>query len=498
MSLSFRTQNYIDGQWRAASGNAVFPTFNPTTGEELAQVARSSAADVDSAVAAAVKAAPAWRSTPAPLRANYLIKVAQLAQEREDDLARFISREQGKTLVDAHGDVQELIHVALYWAGEGRRQFGSIVPSEKRDKLGFSRREPLGVVSALLPWNFPFTKAALKIFPALVLGNTVVFKPAHETPLIGGAFQQLLDEAGVPAGAVNLVQGLSAEIGDRLVDHSDVDLVSYTGQTSVGRQIAQKVAGRLAAVSLELSAKNALLVNHDADLDLALKWALLSAYATNGQRETAASRILVHEGVADEFTDRFVAAARQLRLGDPLDESTQLGPVVSSEQLAAIEDHVRRAEQAGAKVLCGGDRPDNPELRRGCFFLPTVLTGLDPATPFAAEEVLGPITSIYRVADLEEGVRIANGTPYGLSMAIFSRNISTALATADRFESGVAWINAGTVGAEVGLPFGGAKDTGVGTTEWGQGAIDTFSRWKTTYLNYGSEFRMVFEDTRLS
>lgn len=492
-----RTQNYIDGEWRDASRGARFPSLNPTTGEELAQVARSSNADVDAAVAAAVRAMPGWRSMPAPLRGNHLFRVAQLAQDREDELARFISCEHGKTLVDAHGDVQELIHVALYWAGEGRRLFGSIIPSEKRDKLGFSRREPLGVVTALLPWNFPLTKAALKIFPALVLGNTVVFKPAHETPLIGGTFQELLDEAGVPAGVVNLVQGISSEIGSRLIDHPDVNLVTYTGQTSVGRSIAQRVASRLAAVSLELNAKNALLVNHDADMDLALKWAVLSAFATNGQRETAASRILVHEAMADEFTERFVEAVRQLRLGDPLDDRTELGPVVSAEQLAAAEDYVRRAQQAGATVFCGGERPIDPKWRRGYFFLPTVLGGLDPASPLAAEEVLGPITCIYRISDLEEGIRIANGTPYGLSMAIFSRDISTALAAADRFESGVAWINAGTVGAEVGLPFGGTKNTGIGTTEWGQGAIDIFSRWRTTYVNYGAELRMVFEDTRL-
>jgi acyl-CoA reductase-like NAD-dependent aldehyde dehydrogenase len=492
-----RTQNYIDGGWRGATGGRTFPTYNPTSGEVLAEVARSTPEDVDQAVAAAAAAWPRWRRTPAPLRANYLYRVAELAQDREDELSRFICREHGKTLVDAHGDVQELIHVALYWAGEGRRQFGSIIPSEKRSKLGFSRREPLGVVAALLPWNFALTKAALKIFPAIVLGNTVVHKPARETPLIGGAFQELLDEAELPPGVVNLVQGFSDDIGDRLVGHPDVSLVTYTGQTEVGRRIAATAGARLARVSLELSAKNALVVNEDADLSLALEWALLSAFATNGQRETAASRIFVHQKVADTFKERFVAGANRLRIGDPLSEATEMGPLISREQVDAVDDYVRRVERSGGRILCGGRRPDSEELRAGCFYLPTVFGELDPSSPLAAEEVLGPTTSIYEVPDLETALALANRTPYGLSMAIFSQDIGTALAAAETFETGVAWVNAGTVGAEVGLPFGGTKATGIGTTEWGQGALDTFSRWKTTYVNYGSRLSMVFEDTRI-
>ena len=491
------TQNYIDGKWCDAKSSRTYPTFNPTTGGVLAQVARSGVEDVDAAFQAAGRALPAWKATPAPLRANFLFRLAQLAQDREDELARFIVCEHGKTLEDGHGDVQELIHVALYWAGEGRRQFGSMIPSEKRGKLGFSRREPLGVVVALPPWNFAFTKAALKVFPAIVLGNTVVHKPARETPLIGTAFQELVDEAGIPPGVVNTVLGFSEEIGDRLVEHPDARLISYTGETPVGRSIAARAGQRLVPVSLELTAKNALVVHADANLKLAVDWAALSAYATNGQRETAASRIILHESIADEFTEAFLDRVRKLKVGDPLDETTKVGPLVSQAQVEAIDDYVQRAVAAGGRVLCGGQRPAAAALAKGYFYLPTVMTGVNPYSEIAMEEVLGPATMLFQVRDLDEAAAIANATPYGLSMSIFTSNMEIGLSMIERFDSGVTWINAGTVGAEVGLPFGGSKSSGIGTTEWGQGAIDTFSRWKTTYINYSGTLRMVFEDTRL-
>ncbi|MFN8455958.1 MAG: aldehyde dehydrogenase family protein [Anaerolineae bacterium] len=492
-----KTQNYINGQWRDAQEGRTFPSLNPTTGEVLAQVARSGPADVDAAVEAARQALPAWKATPAPFRANFLFRIAELAQDREDDMARFIAREYGKTLEDAHGDAQELIHVALYWMGEGRRQFAQMAPSEKREKLGFSRREPLGVVVALTPSNFSFTKAALKIFPAIVLGNTVVHKPSRETPLIGAAFQEILDEAGLPPGVVNMTLGLSEEIGDRLVEHPGVDMISYTGETRVGRSIARRAGERLAPVSLEMNAKNALIVNADADLKLALDWAVKSAYATNGQRETAASRIILHEAIADAFTAAFVERVKGFKVGDPLDAATNIGPLASAAQVEALDNYVQRARAMGGRILIGGQRPDDPALAQGFFYLPTVLTDIDPYSEHALEEVFGPSTTLFRVANLDEAIKIANAAPYILSTAIFTTSMETAMKTADQFEAGVAWINCGTVGAEVGTPFQGSKAYGIGTTEWGQGAIDTFTRWKTTYINYSSEHRFVFEDTRL-
>ena len=492
-----KTQNYINGEWRDAQGGRTFPTLNPATSEVLAEVARSSVADVDAAVEAARQAFPAWKATPPPLRANVLFRIAELAQDREDEMARFIAREYGKTLEDAHGDAQELIHVALYWMGEGRRQCAQMVPSEKRAKLGFSRREPLGVVVALTPSNFAFTKAALKIFPAIVLGNTVVHKPAHETPLIGAAFQEILDEAGLPPGVVNTVLGFSEEIGDRLVEHPDINMISYTGEIGAGRSMAKRAGERLVPVSLEMNAKNALIVNADADLKLALGWAIKSAYATNGQRETAASRIILHETIADAFTDAFVERVKQFKVGNPLDEATNIGPLPSAAQVEVLDNYIQRAIANGGRILIGGQRPNDPALVKGFFYMPTVITDIDPYSEHAMEEVFGPSTTLFRVADLDEAVKIANAAPYLLSTSIFTTNIETAMATADKFEAGVAWINCGTVGAEVGTPFQGSKAYGIGTTEWGQGAIDTFTRWKTTYINYSSEHRFVFEDTRL-
>ena len=492
-----KTQNYIDGEWRDAHDGRTFPSLNPTTGVELAQVARSGPADVDAAVAAARRALPEWKLTPPPLRANILFRFAEVAQDREDELARHISTEYGKTLEDAHGDAQEIIHVALYWMGEGRRLFAQMAPSEKRDKLGFSRREPLGVVVALTPSNFSITKATLKIFPAIITGNTVVHKPSHETPLIAAALQELFEEAGVPPGVVNTVLGYSEDIGDRLVEHPDVDMISYTGATDVGCSIAARAGQRLVPVSLELNTKNALIVNADADLQLALDWATKSAYATNGQRESAASRIILHEDISDEFTAAFLQRVQALKVGDPLDEQTDVGPLVSAEQVEAIDDYIRRAVAGGGRVLCGGEKPVTPELADGFFYSPTILTDVDPYSDVALEEVLGPATTLHRVADLDEAINIANAAPYILCMSIFSRNIETAMTTADKFESGVAWINCGTAGAEVGTPFQGNKAYGIGTTEWGQGALDTFTRWKTTYINYSNEHRFVFEDTRL-
>jgi aldehyde dehydrogenase (NAD+) len=296
---------------------------------------------------------------------------------------------------------------------------------------------------------------------------------------------------------VNLVHGFSGEIGSALVDHPSVKLVTFTGDTLAGREIASRVATRLARVSLELSAKNALIVNADADVELALLWATRSAFATNGQRETAASRIIVHADLYDRFVDEFVKRASSLRIGDPMDAETELGPVISSEQLDAVEKYVRRLQEAGGRILCGGRRAGGSDLESGYFYLPTVVAGVSPASELTREEVLGPVTTVFRAADIDEAVAMANAVPYGLCSAIFTASIELALKVADQFETGVAWVNAGTIGAEVGLPFGGTKDSGVGTTEWGQGAIDTFSQWKTTYINYGRELRMVFEDTRL-
>jgi aldehyde dehydrogenase (NAD+) len=463
----------------------------------LAQVARSDSSDFDEAVAAAHAAFPFWNQVLPHKRGNLMVAFAYLLQSREDEMAEFICREHGKTLSDAHGDVQEVIHVALYYAAEGRRQFGTIVPSEKLGKQGYAMRKPYGVVLALTPWNFPFTKPALKIFPALILGNTVVLKPAHEAPLIAGALVELMHEAGFPPGVINLIQGRSEDIGDYMIAHPGVDMITYTGSTEVGRKIASTAGQNLVPVSLELTAKNAMIINSDANLELALDWAIVSSFATNGQRETAVSRIILLEDIADEFTTALLNRVdKEVTLGDPLTDNPYMGPLISEEKVQAAEVYVRSCTDNGGRILRGGKRPQKPELAKGYFFEPTVIAGVDPASEPAKEETLAPVTLLFRVKELDEAVELANSTPYGLSMAIFTQSLDIAMSVVERFDCGVAWINAGTVGAEVGLQFGGAKDTSIGTSEWGQAALDTFSRWKTTYINYSGEHRFVFEDTR--
>ena len=496
--MKMRTSNFIKGSWKQAAEGRTFPTYNPSTGEILANVARSNASDVDEAVAGGRAALQAWDQVPSHRRGNLMVTFASILQSREDEIAEFICREHGKTLADAHGDVQETVHVALYYAGEGRRQFGTVIPSEKLGKQGFAMRRPFGVVLALTPWNFPFTKVALKIFAALILGNTVVLKPAHETPLIAALLVELMEEAGFPPGVINLVQGRSEDIGDYMVGHTGIDMITYTGSTSVGRKIAAAAGYNLTPVSLELSAKNAMIIANDANLDLALDWAVLCAYATNGQRETAAGRIILLDGIAEEFTRRFVErVGKDVTIGDPLRDDSYMGPLISAEQVQAADEYVRMCTGHGGRILHGGRRPHVDGREGGYFFQPTVIEGVAPNSEPAREETMAPVALLFRVGDLDQAVALANSTNYGLSMAVFSRNIDVAMSIANSFESGVAWINAGTCGAEVGLQFGGVKDTGMGTSEWGPAALDTFSQWKTTYINYSGQHRFVFEDTKL-
>ena len=495
--MKMRTSNFILGSWKPAKEGQTFPTYNPSTGEILASVARSDASDVDEAVAGGRAALEIWSQVPPHRRGNMMVTFASILQSREDEIAEFICREHGKTLDDAHGDVQETVHVALYYGGEGRRQFGAVIPSEKLGKQGFAMRRPFGVVLALTPWNFPLTKAALKVFPALILGNTVVLKPAHETPLIVALLVEVMEEAGFPPGVINLVQGRSEDIGDYMVRHPGIDMITYTGSTSVGRKIAAAAGNSLTPVSLELSAKNAMIIVDDANLDLALDWAVLSAYATNGQRETAVSRIILLESISEEFTRRFVERVeKDVTVGDPLRDDPYMGPLISAEQVQAADEYVQMCTSHGGRILHGGHRSHVGGREDGFFFQPTVIEGVASDSEPACEETMAPVALLFRVGDLDQAVALANSTPYGLSMAVFSRDIDVAMSIADRFESGVAWINAGTVGAEVGLQFGGVKDTGIGTSEWGPAALDTFSQWKTTYINYSGQHRFVFEDTK--
>ena len=481
--------NYIGGEWVDAAGGETFESLNPATGELLGAFPRSGATDVDRAVAAAKAAWEDWRLVPAPKRGDVLFRFARLLEGEKDELTRLMSREMGKVLAEAGGDVQEAIDMSVYMAGEGRRLFGQTTPSELRDKFNMSVRMPVGVVGAITPWNFPIAIPAWKIAPALVCGNTVVLKPAEDTPLLAERFVELFAEAGLPPGVLNVVHGFGEEAGDALVRHPDVPVITFTGARETGVAITKAAADGLKHVHLELGGKNAIIVMEDADLDLAVEGILWSAFGTSGQRCTAASRVIVHEAVYDALAGKLVREAEAMRLGPGWEESTDVGPVINRAALEKIHGYTQVGVDEGARLLTGGEIADGNGLDRGFFYRPTVFGDVDPEMRIAQEEIFGPTTALIRVRDFDEAIRVANGIRYGLSSAIFTRDINRAFRAMRDLATGITYVNAGTTGAEVHLPFGGTKDTGNGHREAGQAALDVFTEWKSLYVDYSGRLQ---------
>ncbi|MCS7235234.1 MAG: aldehyde dehydrogenase family protein [Armatimonadota bacterium] len=480
--------NYIGGRWVPARSGATFESVDPATSEVLGVCARSGPEDVADAVAAAREAYPRWRKVPAPRRAEVLFRAAELLVRRKEELAQLMTREMGKILLESRGDVQEAIDMTYFIAGEGRRLHGYTTPSEMPHKVAYCVRQPVGVVGVITPWNFPFAIPSWKVVPALVCGNTVVFKPAPEVPICAVKFVEILEEAGLPPGVLNLVLG-GDDAGAALVDHPDVALISFTGSTEVGLQVAEKSAARGKRVSLEMGGKNAAIVMDDADLDLvadALTW---SAFGTSGQRCTACSRVLVHPKVHGDVADLLVDRARRLRLGHGLDPNTDMGPLVSEAQLQRVERYVRVGQEEGAVVLVGGERARGDGLERGFFFQPTVFDRVDPRMRIAQEEIFGPVTDLIRVETLEEAVEVVNGVRYGLSASIFTRDVNKAMRAIEDIHTGIVYVNHGTIGAEVHLPFGGTKFTGNGHREGGLQVLDVFTEWKSVYIDYSGRLQ---------
>jgi len=481
--------NYIGGEWVDAAGGETFESLNPATGELLGAFPRSGATDVDRAVAAAKAAWEDWRLVPAPKRGDVLFRFARLLEGEKDELTRLMSREMGKVLAEAGGDVQEAIDMSVYMAGEGRRLFGQTTPSELRDKFNMSVRMPVGVVGAITPWNFPIAIPAWKIAPALVCGNTVVLKPAEDTPLLAERFVELFAEAGLPPGVLNVVHGFGEEAGDALVRHPDVPVITFTGARETGVAVTKAAADGLKHVHLELGGKNAIIVMEDADLDLAVEGILWSAFGTSGQRCTAASRVIVHEAVYDALAGKLVRAAEAMRLGPGWEESTDVGPVINRAALEKIHGYTQVGVDEGARLLTGGEIAGGNGLDRGFFYRPTVFGDVDPEMRIAQEEIFGPTTALIRVRDFDEAIRVANGIRYGLSSAIFTRDINRAFRAMRDLATGITYVNAGTTGAEVHLPFGGTKDTGNGHREAGQAALDVFTEWKSLYVDYSGRLQ---------
>jgi len=485
MAAAPRLDNLIGGEWVAAGDGERFDSVSPATGETLASFPRSGRDDVERAVAAAKAAFEDWRLVPAPERGAILFRLGELLRARKDELTDLMTREMGKVKAEAGGDVQEAIDMSYYMGGEGRRMFGQTTPSELRDKFMMSVRMPVGVVGAITPWNFPIAIPSWKLCPALVCGNTVVLKPAEDTPFLAERFVELLVEAGVPPGVVNIVHGFGEEAGDALVRHPDVPVITFTGSRETGVAVTKAAADRLKHVHLELGGKNAIIVLDDADLDLAVEGIVWSAFGTTGQRCTAASRVIVHEAVYGELQSKLVAAAEQLRLGPGWEDDTDVGPLINRAALEKVASYTEIGKEEGAKLLTGGEAVTGA----GFFYRPTVFADVEPGMRIAQEEIFGPTTALIPVGSFEEAVSAANSVSYGLSSAIFTRDVNRAFRAMRDLQAGITYINAGTTGAEVHLPFGGTKDTGNGHREAGQAALDVFTEWKSIYVDYSGRLQ---------
>jgi alpha-ketoglutaric semialdehyde dehydrogenase len=488
-------QNFIDGEWVDAASGETFESTSPANGDAIGTFPRSGAEDVDRAVAAAKQAYEDWRLVPAPKRGEILFRFAHLLAEQKEDLSQLMAREMGKVLPEARGDVQEAIDMAYYMGGEGRRLFGQTTPSELRDKFNMSIRQPIGVVGVITPWNFPIAIPSWKTLPALVAGNTVVFKPATDTPTLGERYVEILVEAGVPAGVVNIVHGGGGEVGNALVEHPDVPVISLTGSRETGVAVTKTGADRLKHIHLELGGKNAIIVLDDADLDLAVEGIIWSAFGTSGQRCTAASRVIAHEAVYDQLVSRLVSEAEKMRLGYGWEGDTDVGPVINKAALDKIDSYTQIGKDEGATLLTGGEIASGNGLDKGFYYRPTIFGDVDPQMRIAQEEIFGPTTAVIKVRDVDEAIQVSNGIKYGLSSSIFTRDVNKAFRAMRDLKAGITYINAGTIGAEVHLPFGGVKDTGNGHREAGQAALDFFTEWKSIYVDYSGKLQKAQIDT---
>jgi aldehyde dehydrogenase (NAD+) len=482
-------KNLIAGKWVDAKSGKTFTSTNPAHRDDVVgEFSASGAADVDAAVAAAVAAFPEWSLMPAPKRGEILFKVARILTEHKEELSRLLTREMGKVLPEARGDVQEAIDVAYYMAGEGRRLFGYTVPSEMPDKFAMAIRRPIGVAAIIAPWNFPVAIPAWKLFPALICGNTAVMKPASDTPACMIRFAELLLEGGIPEGVVNVVTGSGTEVGHPLVEHPDVKLISFTGHTETGVDISTRAAKTLKRVSLELGGKNPIVIWSDADLDLALDSVVWSAFGTSGQRCTAASRVIVHRPVHDAVVQKLQQRVATLALGDGLLDTTDVGPVINEKAVERIGDYVDIGARE-AELVIGGKPARDGELAKGSFFEPTVFAEVKGDARIAQEEIFGPVTAVIPVDSWDEAVRVVNSVPYGLSTSLFTNDVNLAFRSIRDFDSGQGYVNHGTIGAEAHLPFGGTKATGNGHREIGQSALDFYTEWKSVYVDYSGKLQ---------
>ncbi|PYO32633.1 MAG: aldehyde dehydrogenase [Gemmatimonadetes bacterium] len=494
MADSFK--NFIAGEWVAPTTGAYFENRNPADWNEvIGCFPRSGPDDVARAVAAAQRGFAQWSKTPAPIRGDVLHRVGDLLVQRKDEIARAMTREMGKVTAETRGDVQEGIDTAYYAHTEGRRLFGRTVPSELRNKWAMSYRRPIGVAGLITPFNFPLAIPTWKMFPALLCGNAVIFKPAEDVPLTAHLLVEVLLEAGLPPDVVQLVHGEGSVVGRAMVEHPDISVISFTGSTETGSIIGATCGRMHKRLSLEMGGKNAMIVMDDADLDLALEGVLWGAFGTTGQRCTATSRLIVHDKVHDKFVQRLCDRADRLRLGPGLEETTEVGPLINEDARKKVEYYVGVGEEEGARRLIGGARPSDKRLQRGWFYRPTVLAGVGPGMRVEQEEIFGPVLAVIKVDSLAAAIQVNNDVRYGLSSSLYTRDVDAAFRAMTELDTGITYVNAPTIGAEAHLPFGGVKQTGNGHREGGWEVYDFYSETKVVYVDFSGKLQRAQIDT---
>lgn len=490
--MAEKVRNFINGKWTNGVAGKTFKSINPAdTSDTVGIIPRSGVKDVDIAVSAARSAYEKWRLTPAPKRGEVILRVAEILSQRKQELGELVTREMGKVLPEGLGDVQEAIDMAYYMGSEGRRLAGETVPSELPNKDCKSIRVPIGVFALITPWNFPTAIPAWKIFPALVSGNTVIFKPSSYTPMCATKLSEIIVEAGIPDGVFNLVHGTGEEIGEYLATHPKVDGVSFTGSTAVGEKLARMCSALDKEISCEMGGKNAIIVMDDAKLELAVEGALWGGFGTTGQRCTAASRIVVHEAVYNKFLKMFANAVLALRLGNGLLKTTDVGPVINDSQMEKVLNYIKIGQREGAKLVIGGRAYRKGPCSKGYFIEPTIFADVKQKMRIAQEEIFGPVVSVMKAKDLKDAIRIVNDAPYGLSSAIYTQDVNNSAIAERDLDTGLVYINASTIGAEIQLPFGGTKKSGLGHREAGGkgGAMEMFTKWKVIYRDYSGRLQ---------
>lgn len=494
-------KNLIGGRWvKPASGDYIENRNPADTREVIGLFPASSSKDVASAVSAAAAALPKWKATPAPKRAEILFRLGQLLMSRKEDHAREMTREMGKVIKEARGDVQEAIDMTFYTAGEGRRLHGFTTPSELPNKMAMCVRQPVGVCGLITPWNFPMAIPSWKIMPALICGNTLVIKPAEDTPLSTINLVKAAEEAGIPPGVINIVMGYGESAGAPLTGSPEVRLVSFTGSTDTGRLVATQAAQHDKICSLEMGGKNVIIVLNDADLELAVEGTVWGAFGTTGQRCTAASRVVVHQDVYQKFVEMLTAKTVGLRVGNGLKSNVDVGPVINQEAMEKILSYIEIGQRVdGARLHLGGNRLSKGEHRHGYFIEPTIFTDVSPEMRIAQEEIFGPVVSVIPCRDLNEAIEIGNGVKYGLSASVYTRDVNQAMRAMEGLHTGIFYVNSSTIGAEVHLPFGGTKGTGNGHREGAmESSLDIFSEWKSIYIDYSGTLQKAQIDNQPS